>query len=291
MAVPISTPQTSRHLAMKQLGFYDGSQGYGQGQESAAFRALTPQQQAQITQMSSMGGAPALQEPLHQFEKDALTGLSNTSGLDQGAMSDALAQMKTLLGNINSPVTMEQVTSAANPYAQGLKDNLSRDAEKLRAQITANQGQRGGRSFGDTSTGNRLGQVDAEMLSRGNEIDYQTWMDALTQKNTERQLAGTSGLSGITNMFNMGSGLREAGVNDLTNKLGAGQYIRGFNQDQNNIMLGDIANSNAYPTMNLQNVLGLLGNFQSGGSYYHPEKQSTASRIGDYASLAAGFFA
>jgi len=257
-------PLNPQQLAYQKAG-YTG--GFGAGEAGAWVRQQNPSVREDIRANSGITGAGvALQDPLHAWEKEGLTGLSDTSGLDRGAQSGALQQLQALMAQITSPVSAESIQAGANPHAEALKGNLSRDAEKLRAAATAGQGMRGGRSFGDTSTGARLGEIDAQELATGNELDYKTWMDSQAQRNTERQLAGSSGLAGASKMFDFGTGLRQSGVTDLQNKLGAGSYVRGFNQNQNDIMLNDIMAGQEYDTKNIGDILSLLKNYQSNTS-------------------------
>lgn len=301
----MATALTPRQLAMQQAGFYDGSKGYGQGQESAAYRALTPQQQAQVNSMAATPATPALQEPLHSWEKTALTGLSNTgntagSAEMQGVMKvlqqmtggnyDFLGQGNTATQSAIKPVTMDEITGVANPYAEGLKSNLSATAQKLRAQIDAGQGSRGARSFGDTSTGVQHGLLNDKIVDASNQIDYQAFDDARAQLNTERNrslsgggqfgnLAGTQ-IGGANALAGVAGDVRTNSINDILNQLKSGAYVRDYNQNINDVMRNDILGESQYPAQQLSSIMQLLQNYQSGGSYHTPGKTSTATQVG-----------
>lgn len=289
------TPLTPRHLAMKELGYYSGDQGYGEGQESRFFKALTPQQQQEVMALSGkVGGTnvtPTLAEPLHQYEKDALTGFSNTGttagtadlqsilGVLQQAMSGQGGFFGQAGSNITAgtaPVTMDEITARMNPFATGLKQTQSETVNRLRALAQAGEGVRGARSFGDTATGYRLGELDTAEVQGNRQIDYDAFNAALGQINEERGRNITGGqsftglggqqASGLMGAANVAQGVRGNALEDITNRLYSGQYIRGYNQNINDQITNDLLASQGYDTANLADVIALLSNYGSNTS-------------------------
>lgn len=291
---------------------WDGS-GQGAGGHNAWVAGLTPQQRAAYNSqvgsnaMSAPVNAsalPALQEPLHQWEKAGLTGLSNTGSVGgsaelQGAMK-ALQQMLggnyDFFGQANTatqagaqPITAGQIQEVANPYADAMKSNLSATAQKLRAQLDAGQGTRGARSFGDTATGVRQGDLDKSFLQESNAIDYQAFDDARAQLNADRNRSlsaggqfgnlGATQMGGASTLAGVASGARNANIQDIMNQLQAGAYTRDYNQGVNDVMRNDIMGEAAYPSQQLASIMQLLQNYQSGGQYTTPGKTSSLSKI------------
>jgi len=260
-----------------------------------------------------IGTMPLLSEPLHGWERMGLKSLSNTQNLAGNSdMTGALDSLRGFIqagnpaqtyANANAataasmnPVTQQEIMGVANPYAQGLKDNLSKNAQALRAQILAKQGMRGGRSFGDTSTGVQNGMLNDSVLSGQNEIDYNTFKDALSQINTERNRSLSAGgqygnlaqmgMNAIGSQFDLGNRLKESRINDVKNKLGAGRYIRDFNQGIDDKIAADYAAKTQDPLTKLRNTFALLNNYQSGGSYFVPGKTSTFTKAANILGAA-----
>jgi hypothetical protein len=194
-----------------------------------------------------------------------------------GAAGDATA------GAIRG-VGFNEVEAARNPYSQALHNRLSEAGQRAYAALQGTEGLRGARSFGDTMTGQRFGQIDRELLSKGSDIDYQTYQDALAQKNIERnrmlagggqygQLAGQAqnitsdatrlGLGGLGTLFEMGERQTAQGLQNAGNQIGAGRYVRNYNQGVANTVAQDMLDEQNWPRLNLANTLGVLGSFQS----------------------------
>lgn len=297
--VTFMEPRNASQMASRAMG-YTGE--FGAGGDIAFKAGLTPEQLAQHSQLMNTPAAPALAEPLHQYERAALTGLSNTGGLDNGSMSGAISALQKMLeGNPNflnqagqlvtqgtSAITPQQVEEIRNPYAGALKSSLSKSAERLRAQLSGDEGMRGARSFGDTATGVRQGMVDEAVIQGEQDIDYKTFADALAQitgqKQRELSGAGIAGGLGSTaaniggNIFNMGSQLKQSRISDLMTQLGAGEYIRGYNQDINNKLENDILASQSDPINKILTELKALGAVPASVT---PGKQSTVSTLGN----------
>lgn len=292
------------------MGLWGGS-GQGEGGHKAMVDALTGQQkldyEAAIAQASY---TPALQEDLHGWEK---------SGLETLARGADTTQMNKVYGNLTadsgaaldrsseyaatgaSTITAEEVEALRNPYSTALKDQLSESAEKVRAQAMVGQGQRGGRSFGDTSTGIQMSNINSDIIQGENTIDYNTWQDAMAQATggrgrnlqaagLETNNAGTYGAN-AANTFNMAKDISGTGVANAQAQINAGSYVRDYNQNINDIMLQDIKAKQADELARLQNEQGLLapygGQQSTGGS---AGGANTMQQIGGAGQALAGVY-
>lgn len=256
---------------------------------------------------------PGLTEGLHNWEKKALLSLSDTASKAGNAQMDgALSQLQALLANNPNytqlsgnavsqgmaPVTAGEVTSLQNPMVQGLKDNLSQSAERIRAQIVGKQGLRGGRSFGDTSTGTQLAGLNDSVLSGMNQLDYQSWQDALDQVNQNRNFAfaganqygslGANQINAVNGLFDMASALKQSRISDMNNKLNAGQYVRQFNQGINDKLTGNIIAEQNAPYEMAMKMLELSKGFQSNNT--SGAGVSNLERYGGLAQALSGLF-
>lgn len=292
----------------------------------------------------SGGVVPLTAEPLHQWEK---SGLSTIAGQQiNPAMTDALTQLRNMQGNPqgfaanytnpqatqfltnageaaaagSAPITGQQIQDFANPYVSAVKNRLTEAGERARAALTATEGMRGARSFGDTATGVRQGMLDQELLSKGADIDYQGYQDAITglQNERNRSLQGASafgnlatgaqnitsgaintGLGGITKLYDAGAGITDAQSGIAQNQINAGQYIRNYNQNINDQIGNNMLAEQGYPASQINNILGWLQNYQSGNSFAPTANSlqtaggiaqgigSTVNGIGNIGSLSA----
>jgi hypothetical protein len=269
----------------QQVAMNMGWSGAGQGEGGHIdWQAnLSPEQRAEYNAAKSGGGvAPALAEPLNEWERAGLTRMNE--GADTSGMESILAQFRNQGGDAvgrssdyaatgASAITPEEVEASRNPYSQALKGQLSESAEKVRAQALVGQGERGGRSFGDTSTGVQMRGVNDSIIRGEGEIDYTTWRDAMAdlQQGRGRNLqaagveTGNAGAYGsnASNAFNMASDISGTGVANAQSSVGAGRYVRDFNQDINNQMLADIRARQGDELARLQNEQGLLDPYGS----------------------------
>ena len=236
---------------------------------------------------------PALEEPLHEWEKTGLTALSK--GVDTSQMQGALSQLQGLLGNngmlerATASVNPNEVATMQNPYSQSLKDKLSTSAQQIRAAATSQQGLRGGRSFGDTATGVQMGMIDQGQLQGEADIDYQTWQDSLGQINNERNrlLSGAGlGVAGAQTQYNMADGIGQQGVQNALGQMQAGNYVRGYNQNLNDIVKSELLAKQGDPLARLQNSLGLTGAFS--GSTSSGQSGGMANNMQQFGGLMQG---
>lgn len=270
---------------------------------------------------SGAGVVPATAVPMHQYEKAGLQSLANPNYLGGGLMGGAVGMLQemqadpaafaakytnpqatkymTQAGEYTAggakPITLEEVQGVANPFAGALKNRLTESGEIARAAIKANQGTRGARSFGDTVQGMREGALDKELLSKGSDIDYQTFADAtgLVERMRDRGLsaggqfgnlataaqgitsnAREGGLGGISALFQAGQTARSNQIENFRNQVEAGKYIRDYNQNVSDQIGNDILAEQEYPLNNLKNVLALLESFKSGTGGATPKANS-----------------
>jgi len=276
---------------------------------------------------STNGVMPVYAEPLTGWEKSGLTGLATATGLQGGLGSGSVNAMNSMLSDPQSyaqqfvnpqatqymtsagdytgrgaaPITMQQVQEAANPYSNALTNRLTEAGERAKAALSASLGGRGGRSFGDMSTGVRQGELDKEMLSKGNDIQYQTFEDAkkfLQEQRGREMTAGgqygnlasgaqgltTSGMNaGLTTIgaaSDLGQRTRENTLENFQRQAKAGQYVREYNQGVNDVVAGQLSGQQSFDQNQLSNIMELLKAYQSGTSSTTSPTTSTAQKIG-----------
>lgn len=257
------------------------------------------------------GFVPMTAEPLHQFEKTGLQTIANPGLAGGGSMVNANKILQEMQANPQAfaakytnpqateymgkagdyttrgaaPITLDEVLAVENPFTDALKNRLSEAGERARAAVTANQGLRGGRSFGDISTGKQLGMLEQEQLSKSSDIDWQGFQDAKTMLENMRNRslnaggqfgnlatgaqgiasdAMRGGLSGIGAMYDAGQGLTNQALTNAQNQVGAGRYIRDYNQNINDMIGSDILTGQAYPANQISQVLNWLKSYESG---------------------------
>lgn len=207
------------------------------------------------------------------------------------------------------PLTAEEITSMSNPFAGALKNRLNEQADIQRAGINAGQGMRGARSFGDTSQGVRMGMLDKEVLSKSGDIDYQMFNDAagLLERGRDRSLnaggqygnlatgaqgitnnAMGQGLQGINALFSAGQTARKNTIENASNQMGAGKYIRDYNQGVSDMIGNDILAGQQYPEQNIQRIMNMLSGFGSNNSGSTPGANSM-ERAGGLTDIASAF--
>lgn len=303
-------PLTPNQVLLRQRG-YTGDFGSGQGAAAIAsgqYGTFDPAGSQRV----GAGVTPVLAEPLNPWEKQALTGYAQPQQLSGGMMPLALDAAKDMLSNpqayasrfINpmatdymgkageytgqggAPITFQDVQNAANPYSDALKARLNESGAEARAALSSALAARGGRSFGDTSTGVRQGMIDKELLSKASDIDYNTFEAAkqFLQGERNRSLsaggqygnlaAGAQGITesgfgvgrqGLQGALVTGSQARENALSNLANKLMAGSYVRDYNQGINNQIQQNLLASQADEPARIAQVMEFIKQYQSNG--------------------------
>ncbi len=205
---------------------------------------------------------PVTIEPLHQYERAGLTGLgTNTpasiraSGIDPRTeqLLDRFSQMSDEAAGMIRAGTggfdQAEFDQYRNPYTEQVTnrsvDRLTSQAKEMRANLLRTMASnRGNATFGDLYGAQRMGDIDKELLQKsgdiiaqGNEGAFSNALAAL-QNRRARQLQGGQILSGTGGQFINAAGTAqniagagfEQGMQGLQGQLGAGQYIRNYNQ-------------------------------------------------------------
>jgi hypothetical protein len=191
--------------------------------------------------------------------------------------------------------------SYANPYTKDVTnrsiDRLSEQAQNMRANLLrTTASNRGNASFGDLYGAQRMGDIDKELLNKsgdiiaqGNQQGFSTALEALQNRRT-RQLQGGQILAGTGGNFitaaNSAQGISNAGfeqgVNTANANLGAGQYIRDYNQGVSDLAFQNYAqpqmDENALTNASVEGYGGVRGAQQG------YEVQPTYNRFGNAVS-------
>jgi hypothetical protein len=273
------------------------------------------------------GGAvkPADIEPLHQFEREGLVRQATqpiSPYIEQAAqyLQGQMGNMPTInpqaTGFLDSasqyisrgaaPITRADVEDISNPNAQALQARLNERGEMARAALLGKQGQRGSASFGDTSTGQQLGDLRSELLRGASDIDFATYESALAQLQKMRDrdmmggaysgnLAGTAQNitdAGSTNAARMastlgglGGTLYDAARTQTSDMIGAGTAIRGFNQSMLDRMTNNLLAEQGFDAEQLKQIQDLLGFYKSGERVATGGGANTLQTIGGTAGM------
>lgn len=221
-----------------------------------------------------------------------------------------MQQAGTAINSGMAPITAQEVQSIQNPFTDVLKARLSEAGEKTRAAILANQGTRGARSFGDTVQADRMSSLDKEMLMGNREIDYQGFQDALgilenmrnrnmaggqalgslgTQAQGITESAAGLGLANIASLFRMGQEQTAQNERNINRQLGAGAYIRDYNQRINDAIGNDMLAEQGNDANKVSQILGWLKSYQSGTDGSSPGANSL-QRAAGLAQIGGGIF-
>lgn len=267
--------------ALKAAGF-TGTAGSGGGDylraNPAAQAAYTSALATGNTAASSgTGVVPLSTVPMNTYQTTALDTLANPGNSAGGSLGGANRMLQEMNADPSAfaakylnpqaadymnkagdytqqgaaPITLDEVNSVANPFSSALKARLTESGAKARAAILANQGTRGARSFGDTVQGTREGALDAELLNKGNDIDYQGFQDAkamLTDMRNRSMAAGGQfgnlstaaqgntasamgmGVNGATTEAALGKTLADQKRSQSIDRLGSGQSFYDYNK-------------------------------------------------------------
>lgn len=307
----------------------------GEGRVSAYLSGNSAADQAVWNLLGGGGAAmPANIEPLHQYEKTGLQTFGNREALGGGGMTAGMDALKGVLANPSSaqnlnpqaygmlnraggyydkaagaadagmsPITESEIMALMNPY----EDNVVKYAgDKARAAINAQLGSRGGASFGDTISGQRLAALDELPF----QYRYQGWKDAtgLATDAKNRSLTGAgiygnlgtaatntaAGYGGAmkdaislpSTLFDMGRIQTDTNVNAVNRQIGAGQAIRDYNQGINDQMQEGYIGDQTWTRQNIAQLLSLMDVF--GGSSGGLVEPDSASKIGSIAGSVGG---
>ena len=280
------------------------------------------------------GTVPITVEPMNDWQKEALSALQNPGSLGGGGMIDAQNMLKEMLANpqafaakytnpqattaLNSgqaalaagtaPITMQDIQGVENPYADALKARLTQAGERARAAINATEGQRGGRSFGDTATGVRNANLDSELLMGEGDINHQSFADAVamlqdmrnrsvqggqafgnlaTQAQGINTNAAQTGMAGTGALFDSGQIRTNQGFQNINNRLAAGDRVFNYNQGVNNLIGEDMLKDT--PEAKIGQIMEWLKSLQSNNSGATPAANSMTTAGGIMNTLAGLF--
>lgn len=281
-----------------------------QGQSGGFIPAtVDPLHQYEKAGLQTMGDPGALGGGSMTMANQYLQNLmQNTQTVNPMAMQ-YLQQGAQMVQDAVNPVTMEQIEAFRNPYAQALQDRLTEEGEIARQKIMAQQGTRGARSFGDIAQGRRESYLDAELGRRRGDIDYRTYQDSLGYlQNLQRlQAQGGQALAGMgtaaqgitssganvglglaSGVFGAGQKLTDQGYETARQQIGAGQYIRNYNQRINDAIAANILGASNYEPQQISTIQQLLAPFQSGMQNQMVNQPSTLGQLGGAMQFAGG---
>lgn len=265
------------------------------------------QKEGRLASPTTGGGVqPLTIEPLNEWQRDALTQMSQgtTAGNDLlAAITGQLQTVQDQLSQVSQPRTPEQlnadIQTLINPYQSQVVDStvqqISDAGEKARARILAATGGRDTSSAGvqlselDRNIANAIAQATGDLMSSGytNAGQLATGLydiNANTGVNSARTLASlpaiTSGVAQTQRNFALG---------DIQNLLSAGNTVQSQNQRILDAITGQYQAQDQYDLDMVQALANILGGIPTSGSAGQVIQQpNTADRISSLVGSTAG---
>lgn len=315
-AFKVNNSNPAAHAAALKAAGFTGTAGTGGGD----YLRANPAAQAKYTAALAAGDAaassgtgvvPLSTVPMNTYQTTALDTLANPGNSAGGSIGGANRMLQEMTADpaafaakyLNpqateymgkageytqqgaAPITLDEVNAVATPFSSALKARLTESGAKARAALLANQGTRGARSFGDTVQGTREGMLDQELLSKGNDIDYQGFEDAKKMLsdmrarslqaggqfgNLSTQAQGNTasalglGVNGATTMAATGKTLADQKRNQSLDRLGAGQSFYDWNKEIANKVEADIMAEQADPQKKISDFMTWIKGLESG---------------------------
>lgn len=226
-------------------------------------------------------------EPLHQFERNALTtmGTSSPSAIASTAMNPMvnafLQNAKQYSGKADAALQSgmrgfdaNEVQQFFNPAQDAVvtraTSRLSDSAKRLQQDMISRLSQRGSATMGDTFGAQQMGDIQKELVSKTGDIEaqgaYQNWTDAVANMMQNRANALSAGnvyasmVNPMTSAATGAQGIQNAafstGLAGLDAQQRAGQRIQGFNQGVADISMGNYLGKQGFGNQVTQQVFG-----------------------------------
>jgi hypothetical protein len=264
------------------------------------YLAANPQVDMMIKGMlggvSDRGSMPIGIEPIHQYERGALTSLGeNPFGAGTALMNPQFMQMmdsvNAYAGKADSAVQQgmrgfdaAEMQQYMNPYTDQVINRstarLSEEGERMKQAMIDSLSKRGSATMGDTFGAQQMGDISKELVSKSGDIisglSYQGWTDALAQQmaQRERALQGGQIYAGMMNPFTNAAGTAQnatldaqrLGLQTLGAQAGAGQRIQDFNQGVADITMADYMGGRNFSNTLTDRATTLFPGIQSAGT-------------------------
>lgn len=264
--------------------------------------------QPALAGMNKLGSGQPLGNGGMVAGQQGVTGMNNFSS----RFADPyMQQAGDLTGMGAQRINYSDVEAARNPYASALQNRLNEEMNKTMAAKKAQLGMRGGRSFGDISTGTQLGALEAERQSKMSDIDYNTYRDAMASEEALKNRQMTGGgqfgqLAGqaqaITNQqfanemdkyktqFDMGQGITDAQRRSAYDQIAVGGMQQAQSQAINDARLKDEMEKRGYNAQRIATILGQIPAYQSNQNYDYINKPGLMSQAGQLGQFGASLF-
>jgi hypothetical protein len=273
-------------------------------QAAAAFQAVSQGAAPQQVATPTTGAMPVGIEPLHQFERGALSQLGGYQApqiMQQATQQVGNLMQGGLAQQLGQPMTQESfeagIARYTNPYQQQVTQqavsDVERRAEEMRNKI--NTRYPGARSFGSSSQGVQLaslagdeleaiGRTQGEYGARGFEGAVSNMFNEMGQG---RANLGTLGGLATTGS-NLGTMQQAGEMGALQSQMGAGQTIRGYNQGVSDLAMQNYMGAQNFPMSNLTQ-LGTLAGVVPRESYNYQQMPTSQQQFGGALSALGGY--
>jgi hypothetical protein len=245
-----------------------------------------------------LGGVmPIGQEPLNPWEKEGLSALAQGTTAQNELLqkaNDLYAQISQQLNKASTPMSDSDFNALLaryqNPYQQQVVnqsiESIRRDADNARARLMA-----GSAAFGSSSQDRQLSELERstqDAVARATSgLNYEGFNNLVStienRQNSDRSgalQAASTGLGAASGIANLGQTLRENTIADIMSKIGAGGYVRDYNQQLADKISGEYGRKEGYDSQKLQELMSLLSAFKE-GSVNVPPQPNSASNLAD----------
>jgi hypothetical protein len=238
--------------------------------------------------LNGQGAMPVGIEPLHQFERNALTALGNPTSIAAmgvNPLSSTFLQNIEKYGNKADAALkagmkgfdLKEVQQYFNPAQEAVTNRavsrLTDRAKSLQEDMMHRLSQRGSATMGDLFGAQQMGKIQEELVKSTGDIEaqgaYQNWIDAIGSMFQNRSNALAAGnvyagmMNPMANAANTAQGVQnqalQGGLTMLGAQQAAGQRIQGFNQGVADIALQNYMNQRNFPNTITQQAFGTFG--------------------------------
>lgn len=264
------------------------------------YLAANPQVDMMLSGMlngvSDRGAMPIGIEPIHQYERGALTALGeNPYGAGTALMNPQLSQFLTQSQGYGDKADAAiqqgmrgfdaaEMQQYMNPYTEQVINRstarLSEEGERMKQAMIDSLSKRGSATLGDLFGAQQMGDIQKELVSKTGDItsslNYQGWTDALAQQEALRGRAMQGGqiYAGMMNPSinaaqtaqNAMFGAQQLGLSTLGAQAGAGQRIQDFNQGIADLTMADYMGGRNFGNTLTDRATTLFPGIQSAGT-------------------------
>lgn len=271
--------------------------------------------------ISGENAMPVGIEPLHQYERTALTAMGGSpSTIGNSALNPMATQFlqnadkyggmaSTALQSGMKGFDLNEVQQFYNPAQDAVTNRavsrLTDSAKRTQQDMINRLSSRGSATMGDLYGAQQMGDIQKELVNKTGDIEaqgaYQNWTDAVShmmQNRTNALNAGATYAGMINPMTSAATGAQNitgaafnTGLQGLQAQQGAGQTIRGFNQGVADIAMGNYLGRNEFQNNLTNQAFGAFPTLNGGEMIQTAQQQqaNAGTAIGGLVGGLAGW--